>query len=101
MAVTKTKLVSKGAWRTLESGWKAQFWVSFFMPSTSQIKVRYGGGWPFGWDSQKQTLDGNNVKVLQVTNSSLVYARIQVYVQQNCEISYVYYPGPFNGLTPQ
>ena len=100
MAITKTKFVTRGAWRTLESGWNVQFWVSFFLPEGGQIKVRYGGGWPFGWDSQKQTLNGNQIKCVKVTSSSLVYARVQIYLQRDMEISYVYYPGPFDGLPP-
>lgn len=100
MAINKTKFVKRGAWRTLESGWNAQFWVSFFSPKGAQIKVRYGGGWPFGWDSQKQTLDGIQIKWVKVTRSSLVYARVQIYVQRDVDISYVYYPGPFDGLPP-
>jgi hypothetical protein len=99
-AIQKTKHVTPGAWRTLESGWNAQFWLSFFMPKGAQIKVRYGGGWPTGWDSQKQTLDGVNVKILKVTRSSLVYARVQVYVQHEVDITYMYYAGPYDGLIP-
>ena len=98
MAVTKTKHVKPGAWRTLESGWNAQFWVSFLAPKGAQIKIRYGGGWPFGWDSQKQTLDGFNVKILKVSSASLIYGRIQVYVQHETDITYTYYPGAFEGL---
>ena len=104
MAVTKTKRIQRGGWRTIESGWNAQFWVSFFRPQGAQIKVRYGGGWPFGWDSQKQTLDGVRIKYVKVTGSSIVYARVQVYVNQDTDITYTYYPGPFDGLpnlTPQ
>ena len=97
MAITRTKFINRGAWRTLESGWNSQFWVSFVLPRNAQIKIRYGGGWPFGWDSQKQTLDGENVKWLKVTRSSLVYARVQTYTQQDISITYTYYPAPFDG----
>jgi len=96
--ITKTKHVQRGDWRTLESGWNAQFWVSFFNPRGAQIKVRYGGGWPFGWDSQKQTLDGERIKYVKVTGSSIVYARVQVYVQHDTDITYTYFSGPFDGL---
>ncbi|MEO6314772.1 MAG: hypothetical protein ABIU63_04640 [Chitinophagaceae bacterium] len=96
--ITKTKNVKRGGWRTLESGWNALFWVSFFNPHSAQIKVRYGGGWPVGWDSQKQTLDGVHVKFVQVTRSSVTYARVQVYTQVDTAITYTYYTGPFDGL---
>lgn len=98
--ITKTKHVKKGEWRTLESGWNAQFWVSFFMPKGAQIKVRYGTGWPAGWDSQKQTLDGERIKILKVTRSSLAYARVQVSVKQDVDVTYTYFPGPYDGLPP-
>jgi hypothetical protein len=99
MAFTKIKDVQARGWRTLESGWNTEFWVSFLLPKNAQIKVRYGGGWISGWDSQKQTLDGELTKILKVSkHSSKVYARIQVYVQQNTEIAYTYYPSPFDGL---
>jgi len=41
---------------------------------------------------------------VKVTGSSIVYARVQVYVNQDTDITYTYYPGPFDGLpnlTPQ
>jgi hypothetical protein len=98
MAIQKTKHVTAGGWRTLESGWNVKFWMTFFMPKGAQIKVRNGGGWPFGWDSQKQTLDGINVKILKVEGSSIVYSRVQVYVQHEVDITYIYYPGPYDGL---
>jgi hypothetical protein len=98
MAITKTKFVKKGAWRTLESAWNARFWVNFFNPNGAQIKVRYGGGWPAGWDSQRQTLNGQISKYVVVSGSSVLYARVQVYVQQDTEITYTYFPGPFNGF---
>ena len=72
--------------------------MTFFMPKGAKIKVRNGGGWPAGWDSQKQTLDGINVKVIKVTRSSLVYSRVQVYVQHAVDINYMYYTGPYDGL---
>jgi hypothetical protein len=97
-AITKTKHITHGDWRTIESAWNAQFWLSFFLPKGAQIKVRYGGGWPFGWDSQNQTLDGLHTKILKVTGSSIVYARVQVKVQHDADVTYTYFAGPFNGL---
>lgn len=73
--------------------------MTFFMPKGAKVKVRNGGGWPAGWDSQKQTLDGINVKVIKVTGSSIVYSRVQVYVQRTVDVTYIYYPGPYDVLT--
>ncbi|MCF2505311.1 hypothetical protein L0663_18105 [Dyadobacter sp. CY107] len=98
MGIVKSKLLRRGAWRTLESGWNAQFWVSFFAPKNAKIKIRYGAGWPLGWDSQNQTLDDNVIKWLKVTNSSLAYARIQVYVPVDMSITYTYFSAPFDGI---
>ncbi len=98
MAVQKTKRIKRGGWRTVESGWNSKFSMTFFMPKGAQIKVRYGGGWPTGWDSQKQTLDGVNIKLLKITASSIIYARVQVYVQQDTDVAYTYYPGPYDGF---
>ncbi len=98
MAITRTKFVKKGAWRTLESGWNAKFWVSFYNPNGAQVKVRYGGGWPVGWDSQRQTLNGETTKWVIVSGSSILYARVQVYVQQDIDITYGYHPGSFDGF---
>lgn len=97
--IQRTKHIKPGAWRTVESGWNVQFWMTFFMPKGAQIKVRNGGGWPAGWDSQKQTLDGFNVKILKVTGSSIVYSRVQVYVQHAVDVTYMYYTGPYDGLS--
>jgi hypothetical protein len=99
-AITKTKFITPGGWRTIETGWNARFWLSFFGPRGAQIKVRYGGGWPAGFDSQRQTLDDIHGKILQVGGASIAYARVQVYVQQGTNITYTYFAGPYDGLTP-
>ena len=89
--VTKTKTVQPGDWRTLESGWNVHFVVRFFLPRGAQVKVRYGGGWPFGWDSQNKTLNGQTPVQLEVTGgSSKVYARVQIKVQQATAVTYTY-----------
>ena len=98
MSVQKTKRVQRGNWRTVESGWNSKFSMTFFMPEGAKIKVRYGGGWPTGWDSQNQTLDGIKVKLLKITGSSIIYARVQVYVQADADVTYIYYPGPYDGF---
>ena len=88
--IQRTKLVKAGSWRALESGWNVSFGCRFLNPSGAQIKIRYGGGWPFGWDSQKQTLDGANFKSVQVGAGSLIYARVQMKVQRDIEVTYTY-----------
>lgn len=93
--VTKSKVVKPGDWRTLESGWNATFSCRFKAPAGAQIKIRYGSGWWFGWDSQKQTLDGTTFKILNVTKASVAYARVQIKVQHDFEVTYTYIaPGP-------
>ncbi|MBK7873569.1 MAG: hypothetical protein IPJ74_24340 [Saprospiraceae bacterium] len=88
--VQRTKIVKAGDWRTLESGWNTTFTCRFVSPAGAQIKIRYGGGWIFGKDSQKQTLDGVRTKDLKVGKASLVYARVQMKVQQDSEVTYLY-----------
>ena len=88
--VQRTKFVKAGGWRTLEYGWNARFSCRFFNPAGAQVKIRYGGGWPFGWDSQNRTLDGVNAKLVSVGGGSLVYARVQMKVQRDIEVTYTY-----------
>ena len=93
--VARQKFVQAGDWRTLESGWNATFGCIFHDPAGAQIKIRYGGGWWFGWDSQKQTLDGKSDKSVNVGRPSLVYARVQIRVQHDTTVRYTYIPtGP-------
>jgi hypothetical protein len=87
--ILRTKFVTTGGWRTLESGWNATFSCRFRDPAGAQIKVRYGGGWWFGWDSQKQTLNGT-FKIVKVSKASVAYARVQILVKENTEVSYTY-----------
>ncbi|MGI9055681.1 MAG: hypothetical protein ACR2F2_07750 [Pyrinomonadaceae bacterium] len=92
--VVKTKLVRAGGWRTLESGWNAIFSCIFRNPAGAQVKVRYGSGWWFGWDSQKKTLNGTD-KIINVTRVSIAYARVQIRVLSDTEVRYTYVtPGP-------
>lgn len=95
----RTKLVKAGGWRTLESGWYASFTCRFVTPAGAQIKIRYGGGWFFGWDSQKQTLDGVNAKSVHVEAGSLFYARVQMKVKSDVKVTYTYITT--NSLVPQ
>lgn len=92
--IERNKVVKAGGWRTLESGWNATFSCRFKDPAGAQVKIRYGGGWWFGFDRQKQTLNGTN-KIVNVTRLSLAYARVQINVQRDTEVKYTYIaPGP-------
>lgn len=87
--IVRSKIVKAGAWRTLESGWNAVFSCIFRQPAGAQIKVRYGAGSWFGWDSQKQTLNGDD-KILKVSRVSVAYARVQIKVVRDTEVTYRY-----------
>jgi hypothetical protein len=63
--VIRTKRIASGGWRTVESFWNASGTAFFKTPSGAQIKDRYGVGW-FGFDRQKQTLNGRDFKKLEV-----------------------------------
>ena len=42
-----------------------------------------------GWDSQKKTLDGTN-KLVNVTRTSVAYARVQIKVLRDTDVTYTY-----------
>ena len=84
--VTRTKVVKAGAWRTLEWGVNASFGCIFRAPAGAQVKLRTGIGW-LGSDRQKQTLDGGFDKTI---NAGGFYSRVQMKVQQDAQVSYVY-----------
>jgi hypothetical protein len=87
--VIKTKFVHAGDWVTLESYFHTSATLTFQSPAGAQIKIRYGGGWIFGWDSQQQTLDGLHAKQLNVSQAaSTVGARVQIKVQRDTWVSY-------------
>ena len=88
--VKRIKDVKAGKWRTLESGWNAKFSCRFVKPAGAKIKIRYGGKWPFGKNSQNRTLDGNNAETVHVGLGSLAYARVQMKVQRETEVTYTY-----------
>lgn len=88
--VQRTRRVKAGDWRTLESGWNATFSCLFLLPAGAEIKIRYGGGWIFGKDSQRQTLDGVHTKSLNVGRASLAYARAQMKVKNDVDVTYTY-----------
>jgi hypothetical protein len=87
--VERTKLVKSGGWKTLESGWNASFSCRFRHPAGARVKVRYGNGRWLGRDSQKQTLDGT-ARLLKVGRGSLAYARVQMKVQRDTQVTYTY-----------
>lgn len=89
--IVRSKLVKSGKWRTLESGWNVTFACRFRDPAGARVKVRYGDGWPFGKDRQKQTLNGSD-RLLRVSGASVLYARIQMNVQQDTQVTYTYIP---------
>ncbi len=90
--VPQSKFVRPGRWRTLVSGWNVNFHCRFEDPAGARVKVRYGDGWPIGWDSQKKTLDGTPKSVRVSTLQSLVGARVQIKVEHDTEVQYVYVP---------
>ena len=86
----KTKHITKGDWRTVETFWNAKGFAFFQAPPGAQIKVRYGYGW-LGFDRQKQTLNGFEYKTLDVGLGSLGYARMQIKVTQTSDVTYDVY----------
>jgi hypothetical protein len=99
--VVRQKTVRSGDWRTLEWFWNVTTTGFFHAPAGAQIKIRYGGGWPFGSDSQRQTLDGNAVKRLAVGKASLVAARMQIRVSSDATVAYDVEPGNVAQLPPE
>lgn len=97
----RTKRIVSGAWRTVEFFWNAQGTAFFRMPEGAQIKVRYGGGWWFGFDRQKQTLNGIAYRKLSVGLGSLGYARMQIRVSQTTDVLYDVYGGGLAVSTPE
>jgi hypothetical protein len=96
----RQKSVRGGDWRTLEWFWNVTTTGFFQAPAGAQIKIRYGGGWPFGSDSQRQTLDGSTVKRLVVGRASLVAARMQIRTSSDAIVTYVVEPGNVANLPP-
>ena len=93
--VTRTRFVTRGGWRTLETFFGSSATGVFEDPAGARIKVRYGFGF-FGFDRQKQTLDGQTAKRLEVgSTASLARARMQVRVERDADITYsLILPGP-------
>lgn len=87
--VVRTREVTPGDWRTLESGWNATFSCIFRGPEGARVKIRYGDGHWLGRNSQLQTLDGNPRR-LEVGKGSYAYARVQMRVQRVEVVTYTY-----------
>jgi hypothetical protein len=98
MAV-RTKSVTAGGWRTLETFWNVTTTAFFQAPPRAEIKIRYSG-WFFGVDRQRQTLDGETIKRLIVSRWSVFTARIQIRVQQNTNVTYDVEPGSVAVMPP-
>jgi hypothetical protein len=95
----RTREIKRGKWRTVETFWNAGAIAYFRAPAGARIKVRYGVGW-FGFDRQKQVLDGNDFKKLSVGRGSIARARFQVKVEQTQNVTYDVYPGGTSITTP-
>ena len=95
----RTKSVSAGDWRTLETFWNVTTTAFFQAPPGAEIKIRYSGWW-FGVDRQRQTLDGENIRRLAVSPWSVFAARIQIRVKQNTSVSYDVEPGNVAVMPP-
>jgi hypothetical protein len=93
--VTREVFVTAGGWRTLETFFNASVVGVFRDPAGAQIKVRYGVGF-FGFDRQRQTLDGDTDKRLDVgKGGSLARARMQMKVNHDTDVTYrLILPGP-------
>ncbi len=96
----RTKRIVSGGWRTVESFWNARGTAFFRLPAGGQIKVRYGVGW-FGFDRQKQTLNGSDFKRLGVGLGSVGRARMQVRISQTTDVTYDVYGGGVSVPTPE
>jgi hypothetical protein len=96
----RSRQVTSGDWRTLESFWNAQGTAFFRAPAGARIKVRYGVGF-FGFNRQEQTLNGADYKKLGVGRGSVGYARMQIRVSQSTEVTYDVYGGGVAVETPE
>jgi len=92
--IRKSKFVKAGDWRTIEWFFNSSAKVVFRDPAGARIKVRYGLGW-FGFDRQKQTLDGFKDKTVEVGGAgSVARARVQMRVSTSTDVAYaVVLPG--------
>jgi hypothetical protein len=96
----RTKAVTAGGWRTLETFWNVTTTAFFQAPGGAEIKIRYSG-WLFGADRQRQRLDGESIKRLAVGRWSVFTARIQIRVQQSTNVTYDVEPGDVAVMPPE
>lgn len=96
----RTKRANAGSWTTLEWFWNTTGTAFFREPRGGIIKIRYGVGW-FGWNSQRQTLDGNTIKKLVAGRASVAYARMQIHVVVTGDVRYDVYPGDVAITSPE
>ncbi len=96
----RTKHVTSGDWRTVESFWNAKGTAFFHAPSGARIKVRYGVGF-LGFNRQEQTLNGSDYKKLTVGTGSVASARMQVRVSVTTDVTYDVYGGGVAVTTPK
>ncbi|MCC6179493.1 MAG: hypothetical protein IT305_29640 [Chloroflexi bacterium] len=82
--------VRAGDWRTVATLWNTNAIGVFRLPAGAEIKIRYGDGWPIGWDSQRQTLDGRTDRAISVGGWSIFVARMQVRVQHDTAVTWLY-----------
>jgi hypothetical protein len=94
----RTKTVKAGDWRTLESYWNATGHGYFRGPIGAEIKVLYGAS-IFSKDRQKQKLDGS-VRSLSIGAWSATYARMQIKVPRNSDVTYLVCSGGIANLPP-
>jgi len=87
--IIRTKFVTAGDWTTLETYWHTNATLFFQGPAGAQIKVHVGGGWIFGYDTQKQTLDGSHIKTLSISKfASTLVERVQIKVPASTFVTY-------------
>jgi hypothetical protein len=92
LGIYKSKYVKAGGWRTLETFWNDGGKAWFHGPAGARIKVNYGVGW-FSKDRQKQTLDGQDTKKLNVSKTwALLGARMLVKVEDSTTLEYACIP---------
>ncbi len=88
--VVRESFVRAGGWRTLATLVNVDAEGRFRTPAGARIKLRYGVGW-FGFDRQKQTLDGETLKRLKVgSTASLSRARMQMSVTTDAHVTWEY-----------
>ncbi|KIA74374.1 hypothetical protein ANMWB30_09470 [Arthrobacter sp. MWB30] len=90
--VVRSVQLPGGTTQTLESFWNATATGFFRGPAGAIINVKYGKG-RFSVNRQKQTLDGQTLKVLKVGKGSLVWARMRMKVPVSSVVDYDVMPG--------